>query len=239
MSKDDEPEDKNVRKVWETIGDRDPYCGTGGPTRVIPAAGQFAKPDSSLFILTSPDDLVLDVGCGYGRNSIPLANDGRNLIACDVSLSMTRTLREVGIPFILCDLRDLPFRDQSLNSLICSAVLIHLRRREIGEAVSELKRVAKRVLIIMPNPLGPASAFGLKPFLFALMIWVKQLPARVSPPRKVFEDIPAPRGYIVNFYAPWTFRNWLKRFFDSVRMVPAMQGDTPYLTDRLVFVCED
>jgi SAM-dependent methyltransferase len=229
---------KNVRKVWEAIGHWDPYCGTGGPTRAIPSTGVFAKPDSSLFTLIGAKGLVLDAGCGYGRNSIPLASSlERDVIACDVSLKMARTVIEADVPFILCDLRFMPFRNDSIDSLICSAVLIHLPRREVGRAVSELKRVAKRVLIIMPNPIGPASQFGVKPILFALLVWLKERRIRIST-RRIFEDIPAPRGYIVNFYAPWFFRNWLEQYFESVRIVPAMQGKFPaYLTDRLLFVC--
>src|SRR6266567_4185486 len=30
-----ESSDKDPRKTWDTIGEEDPYCGTGGPTRVL------------------------------------------------------------------------------------------------------------------------------------------------------------------------------------------------------------
>ena len=147
------------------------------------------------------------MGCGYGRNAIPLAKrHGRDVVACDISLNMCRSVTSAGIPFVLCDLRSLPFRNQCIDSIVCSVVLIHLRRREVGKAVSELKRVAKRVLLIMPNPLGPASLFGLKPLLFGLLMWLKQ-PATNRSSRRIFEDTPSPRGYIVNYYTPFHFQS--------------------------------
>lgn len=209
-----EDSERDLRRVWDDIGEKDPYCGTGGPTRAIPKAGVFAKPDDAIFAVIGPSGPALDVGCGYGRNCIPLAKRlRRKVVACDVSLNMSQTVREAGIPFVLCDLRQLPFRWQSFEYLLCSVVLIHLPRREISEAIRELKRVARQLLIIMPNPLGPASLLGLKPFLFGLLIWVGK---RGRLKRAIFENIPTPRGYFVNFYLPWTFRALLRGDFDSV-----------------------
>jgi len=230
-----EDSEQDLRRVWDTIGERDPYCGTGGPTRAIPRAGVFAKPDDAIFSVIGPSGPALDVGCGYGRNCIPLAKRWRrNVVACDVSLNMSQTVRKAGIPFVLCDLRQLPFRRQSFEYLLCSVVLIHLPRREISEAIRELKRVARQLLIIMPNPLGPASLLGLKPLLFGLLIWLEK---RGRPKRAIFENIPTPRGYFVNFYFPWAFRALLKGDFDNVAVTSATKGRSPhpYLTDRLLY----
>src|SRR3989454_9984882 len=147
------PSDKDPRQTWETIGEEDPYCGTGGPTRAVPKAGKFAEPDSGLFDIIERDTTVLDVGCGYGRNSIPIADTKKAVVvACDISLNMSRSVRERVLPFILCDLRKLPFRDSSFYYLICSFVLIHLKRIEIDEAIAELKRVGKKCLNVLSKP---------------------------------------------------------------------------------------
>ena len=66
--------DKDPRKTWETIGEEDPYCGTGGPTRAVPKAGKFAEPDSGLFDFIKPNATVLDVGCGTGGPARYLAH---------------------------------------------------------------------------------------------------------------------------------------------------------------------
>src|SRR2546427_833433 len=230
--------DKDPRQTWETIGEEDPYCGTGGPTRAEPKAGKFADPDSGLFGIIEPNASVLDVGCGYGRNSIPIADTKKaSVVACDISLSMSRSVRDRVLPFILCDLRKLPFRDSSFDYLICSVVLIHLKRIEIDEAIAELKRVGRKCLIVMPNPVGRASLFGAIPLLVGPVMWIRK---GWNSQLSVFSDIPCPRGYVVNFYLPWMFRALLKGHFDNVSLASAKtsRAPHPYLTDRVLYVCD-
>ncbi len=222
----------NYRKIWEKIGREDPYCGTGGPTRAIPKQGRFAQPDTTLFSLITRDNLVLDVGCGYGRNSIPLTRVlGCDLVAADISTTMSKTVREAGIPLVLCDLRYLPFRTDQFDFIICGAVLQHLRRSEMNSAVSELSRVSKRSLILMPNPIGPASLFGLIPIVVNLTLHRNRNP--------MSDGISCPRGYLVNFYLPWSFGRFLKTHFQNITVKPAMKSVAPhaYLTDRILYDC--
>jgi len=230
---------KDPRKTWETIGEEDPYCGTGGPTRTVPRTGKFAQPDLGLLDSIEPNTTLIDVGCGYGRNSIPIAEAKKAfVVACDISLSMSRSVRERHLPFVLCDLRKLPFRRSSFDYLVCSVVLIHLKRIEIDEAIAELKRVGKKCLIVMPNPLGRASLFGFIPFLVGPLIWIRKgWNSKLS----VFSDIPCPRGYVVNFYLPWMFRGLLEGHFDSVAVASAKTGRAPhpYMTDRVLYICNN
>ncbi len=225
---------KSERKVWEDIGERDPYLGTSGPTRAIPKAGLFAKSDDSLFKVINPGAFVLDVGCGYGRNCIPLARlHGCHIVACDISSAMSSNVKEEGIPIILSDLRKLPFRSGAFDYLICSVVLIHLPRRDTATAITELRRVGRQVLIIMPNPLGPASYFGLLPVFAAFLVWVKGQ-RRFS----ILRDVPTLRGYLVNYYLPWRFTKLLKHQFSAVTLRSASGGNpSPYLSDRVLYVC--
>ena len=222
----------NYRKIWEKIGREDPYCGTGGPTRAVPKERRFAQPDTALFSLITRDNLVLDVGCGYGRNSIPLTKFlGCDLVGADISATMSKTVRESGIPFVLCDLRYLPFRKGRFDFVICGAVLQHLRRSEMNVAVSELGRVAKRSLILMPNPIGPASLFGVIPMVVNLIFF--------GVGKSVSDGIACPRGYLVSFYLPWSFGRFLKAYFQNISAKPAMKSIAPhaYLTDRILYDC--
>src|SRR6266566_1846004 len=107
----------NYRKIWEKIGREDPYCGTGGPTRAIPKQGRFAQPDTTLFSLITRDNLVLDVGCGYGRNSIPLTRVlGCDLVAADISTTMSKTVREAEYPSCCATSATSHFEQISLTS---------------------------------------------------------------------------------------------------------------------------
>ena len=174
----------------------------------------------------------MDVGCGYGRNSIPLTTMlGCDLVTADISATMTKTVRESGIPFALCDLRYLPFRTGQFDFVICGAVLQHLKRFEMNSAVSELSRVSKRSLILMPNPIGPASLFGLIP----LVVNFTFLKNRES----LSDGISCPRGYLVSFYLPWSFGRFLKTHFQNISVKPAMKTIAPhaYLTDRILYDC--
>jgi SAM-dependent methyltransferase len=71
----------------------------------------------------SEEDLVLDLGCGYGRHSIPLNKAGIDIIGLDRSPTMLHTARaraseeDLAISFIQADMRDLPFA-QSFDAVI-------------------------------------------------------------------------------------------------------------------------
>ncbi len=80
------------------------------------------------------------MGCGYGRNTVALSKVlGCPIVTCDISLSVSNDVVESGIPFV--HLRRLPFRNLSFDNLLCSVVLIHLKRSEVEDAVAVLRRV--------------------------------------------------------------------------------------------------
>src|SRR6266516_4097450 len=222
------------REIWKEIAETDPYFGTSGPTRAIPKAGILAKPDAALFEVIPQGASVLDVGCGYGRNCVPLMKLHHcQVVACDISDAMAAKVREESIPFVACDLRSLPFSAQSFDYLICSAVLMHLARIQIGISISELKRVGRRVLVIMPNPIGPAAFFGSLPIFSALLVWIKKRGGF-----SILRDVPTFRGYLVNYYLPWRFNRLLKRQFGRVTVRPGRGGmQNPYVGDRVLYVC--
>jgi len=85
----------------------------------------------------------------------------------------------------------------------------------------------------MPNPIGVASFFGLKPILHSLAM----LKDRMG--RKVFENIPTFRGYIVNYYLPWSFSALARFFFDDIKILPGNAGERlpMYVTNSLLYVC--
>jgi len=95
-------------------------------------------------------DLVLDVGCGHGRHSRPLALTGHRVVGVDVS----RRLLSIGkkstsssnefraISWIGADATALPFPDKTFDAALSIAVLHHLPSREDRRlALSEMRRV--------------------------------------------------------------------------------------------------
>ena len=71
-----------------------------------------------------PDDAVLELGCGYGRVTVRLAERARSVVGVDVaeeSLSLARTLAGPDTPceFVLMDALHMAFGDGSFDVVVC------------------------------------------------------------------------------------------------------------------------
>jgi len=101
---------------------------------------------------------VLDVGCGRGiygyliRATRPLAK-GR-LIGLDTNpdyLSFCSRFK-VYDKLIKSDVRHLPFKDKSIDILLCTEVIEHLPKKEGKKFLNEINRVCRgRAIITTPN----------------------------------------------------------------------------------------
>jgi ubiquinone/menaquinone biosynthesis C-methylase UbiE/uncharacterized protein YbaR (Trm112 family) len=102
------------------------------------------------FTKVKPFNVVLDIGGGTGRQAIPLAELGNDVISLDISEEMLRIAQNKAIEkgvankiqFILSDANELPFKEQVFNAVICYGVLHHLPspRNTIKEASRVLKQ---------------------------------------------------------------------------------------------------
>ena len=71
-----------------------------------------------------PDDAVLELGCGYGRVTVRLAERARSVVGVDVaeeSLSLARTLAgpDTRCEFVLMDALHMTFGDGSFDVVVC------------------------------------------------------------------------------------------------------------------------
>lgn len=89
---------------------------------------------------------LLDAGCGTGRHTIPLLKKG-DIIAVDIAFNMVKILntktRSKNLHAVVADLSYLPFRENSIGTVICIATLHHLPGRYRLKALKEFKRVLK------------------------------------------------------------------------------------------------
>ena len=99
-------------------------------------------------------DLVLDLGCGFGRHAYESARRGADVIAVDpgadevegvasvfAAMGEAGELRDVRVATVRGDGLRLPFDDATFDRVICSEVLEHLR--DDRTAMAELARVLR------------------------------------------------------------------------------------------------
>lgn len=107
--------------------------------------------------------VLVDVGCGWGRWSIAAARAGFKPIGIDVHIDALaaagRVTRQVGVQadFVCAGAERLPFRSGSIDVLFSYSVLQHLDREKVAAFFKEASRVLKpegACLIQLPNKTG-------------------------------------------------------------------------------------
>ena len=90
-------------------------------------------------------ELLLDAGCGTGRNLTPLLSAGAAAVGIDFSLGMLKVARRrqlEDVPVALADLQaTLPFPDNCFDAVLCALIGEHLN--ELGRVYSEFYRVLR------------------------------------------------------------------------------------------------
>jgi ubiquinone/menaquinone biosynthesis C-methylase UbiE len=99
---------------------------------------------AGLTISTGP---VLDLGCGTGRDTEFLLDKGFPVTSADISAAMLRaTMIRCGrarVQPVQLDMRELPFRTNSLRGAWVCASLVHLPPSAVPIVLSELHRVTR------------------------------------------------------------------------------------------------
>jgi len=96
----------------------------------------------------TPGQNCLDLGCGAGRHSRYAAEKGVNVTAVDMSgVGVEKTKKLIKdyprSSVLLADIRRLPFKDESFDSLISNRVLDYNNDEGLESAFSEIGRVLK------------------------------------------------------------------------------------------------
>lgn len=99
--------------------------------------------------------LSLDLGCGDGYTSKMLSKSSRTTIGLDISVVALRAAkhRVVNVHFVLGDVRNLPFRDECFDTVLCAEVLEHLREKDHASLLNGIHGVLKiRGTMILTTP---------------------------------------------------------------------------------------
>jgi len=101
---------------------------------------------------------VLDLGCGAGRHTVCLAENGFDVIGVDVSKSALRIAKEWArkenleeVSLVQATMTSIPFRDNQFDAVISVSVIHHAVKRDIEATVDEVYRILKRNGTLLAN----------------------------------------------------------------------------------------
>lgn len=97
------------------------------------------------FINQIPENsVILDAGCGNGKNMIYLQNKGLSVKGIDFSEKLLQICKDKNLDVEEADIRSLPYEDNSFDYVISIAVIHHLStEKDRYQAINEMLRVCK------------------------------------------------------------------------------------------------
>jgi Methylase involved in ubiquinone/menaquinone biosynthesis len=114
-----------------------------------PPAFDRVVQSSFTFLQMSPGEIVLDMGCGEGKETLQLARQGLSVISTDLShlqLGRARQLLQESAPharvwFVQANAEELPFASNSFRIIYGKAILHHL---DLDLSAQEVKRLLRQ-----------------------------------------------------------------------------------------------
>jgi uncharacterized membrane protein YbhN (UPF0104 family) len=125
--------------------------------------GKLAMIESAFDADPGKNAMVLDLGCGLGRQSQEMIRRGYRVTGIDFSERLLRYAAKNGVPVAAGDALRLPFADDSFDTVYTIGVLHHLQGpNEQRAACREVQRILKpggRFLVHESNPRNPLFRF--------------------------------------------------------------------------------
>lgn len=152
-------EKHSVRRVYNALADEydDRLTANAPPETLFLDTEQKFLADR-----VGSEDVVLDVGCGTGRLTLPLAMKARAVVGADLTPGMLGVAREkcdaggAEATFVEADMVSLPFEPGSFTVVVSSLAVMHVPVQERQAVFCELARVLApggRLLLSAKNEL--------------------------------------------------------------------------------------
>ena len=121
--------------------------------------------DAVNFFRTTNASRILDLGCGTGRHTAYLAQNGFDVLGCDSSVAALHIARGIlpEIQFQAGDVCLLPYKDRSIDGIFCHAVIQHGTLSTIKKAIHEIHRVLRAggaLFLTVPSTKHPEYQTG-------------------------------------------------------------------------------
>jgi len=101
--------------------------------------------ETTLSMIPKYAESILDVGCGDGRLTNQLLNRAKRVVGVDTS---AEALQYVQTETIRASASELPFPDSSFEGVVATDVLEHLPDDIYARSLSEIRRVAKKWIVV-------------------------------------------------------------------------------------------
>jgi ubiquinone/menaquinone biosynthesis C-methylase UbiE len=125
---------------------------------------------------------VLEVGCGRGYFAQKLAQQGHQVTVADIVIQPEVKAIKPPVTWFEANIEELPFDNYEFDSVICTHTLEHVRN--LTRAVDELRRVARRMLLVVPHQRPYRYTFDLHlnffPYPHSLLSALGRTPAEAS-----------------------------------------------------------
>lgn len=95
-----------------------------------------------------PAGRVLEAGCGSGQILSHLKGPA---FGCDYTVEAARIARHKCRATVVCDISQLPFRDDAFDLIYNQGVMEHFSEQEFDGIMAEFKRVGHSALILVPS----------------------------------------------------------------------------------------
>jgi SAM-dependent methyltransferase len=98
------------------------------------------EPIGRFTALLPGDALILDLGCGGGRDLTAFSRRAFDAVGLDAAFELAKIARMTsGRPVTVGDILELPFKENSFDAVWASASLLHLRRKDIDSALAGIR----------------------------------------------------------------------------------------------------
>ena len=119
------------------------YDANASAYRVWAAALSMQAQLQRFAAMARPGGIVLDAGCGTGRDLQALSAAGFRAVGMDLSAGMLAEAAAASTPLVRSDLRRLGFASATFDGVWACASLVHLDAVAMAAALSELARVVR------------------------------------------------------------------------------------------------